>query len=336
MKTDLQSIQLKADDSPFQSERKAIEAHIVKVLGRYRNPVSLYEPIRYIMGIGGKRIRPILTVITARAGALPMDQVLNAAVAVELLHNFTLVHDDIMDRDLVRRGQPTIHARWDEGTAILAGDALIGIAYRCLCDSCGEDLPAQIRTFTEAVVEVCEGQALDKEFEDSTSVVLADYEDMISRKTGRLICMSTRIGATAAGCDPADVDLLERYAACIGKAFQIQDDLLDYMSTTEELGKSVGSDMAMHKKTFVTLKALELLDGEALTRCRELLGTPSPDNGSLVELQALLSHGGVLEAGRRLVDELFGEAFRILDEAGPSLRVDALRAYAAWLLKRKS
>ncbi len=338
MKTELQHLRPLPvlPENPFQEEREAIEAHIAEILSRYRKPVSLYEPLRYIMGIGGKRIRPILTILTAEAGGLPMHKVLNAAVAVELLHNFTLVHDDIMDHDLVRRGQPTIHARWDEGTAILAGDALIGIAYRCLCDSCGEDLPGQVRTFTEAVVEVCEGQALDKEFEESGKVTLADYEDMIARKTGRLICMSTRIGAMAAGCDPATVDLLERYGALIGKAFQIQDDLLDYLSTTEELGKNVGSDMAMHKKTFVTLKALELLQGDALKRCRELLAARQAGADELRELRTLLVDGGVLEDGRKLVDSLFGEAFDVLDEADAGLKVEALRAYATWLLRRKS
>jgi geranylgeranyl diphosphate synthase type II len=157
---------------PFADIRIAIEERIDEVLAGYPQPASLYDPIRYIMGIGGKRIRPILVVISAEAVGASLSQVLDVAVAVELLHNFTLVHDDIMDQDLVRRGQPTIHARWDEGTAILAGDALIGIAYRCLCNSPCEQLPMQmIRTFTDAVVEVCEGQALDKEFETSTRLI---------------------------------------------------------------------------------------------------------------------------------------------------------------------
>jgi geranylgeranyl diphosphate synthase type II len=332
-----EEIQDTAADSrpgPFADIRFAIEERIDHVLAEYPQPASLYDPIRYIMGIGGKRIRPILVVISAEAVGASLSQVLDVAVAVELLHNFTLVHDDIMDQDLVRRGQPTIHARWDEGTAILAGDALIGIAYRCLCNSPCEQLPMQIRTFTEAVVEVCEGQALDKEFETSTQVDLAGYEDMIARKTGRLISMSTRIGAMAANAPQEIVDTLERYGTCIGKAFQIQDDLLDYLSSTEVLGKRVGSDLVMQKKTFVTLKALEILKGNDRKRFQQLLHSAEANPEGLLEMKNLLVGGGVLEAGQRVVDELFRQAFRILDEADPRLETRRLRDYAGWLLKR--
>ena len=218
--------------------------------------------------------------------------------------------------------------------AILAGDALIGIAYRCLCNSASEQLPMQIRTFTEAVVEVCEGQALDKEFETSSQVDLAGYEDMIARKTGRLISMSTRIGAMAGGATPANVEILERYGACIGKAFQIQDDLLDYLSSTEILGKRVGSDMAMQKKTFVTLKALEILGGHKRARFQQLLQSGAPSEEGLLEMKDLLVQGGVLDAGQQVVDDLFGQAFRILDAAESRLETGRLRDYASWLLKR--
>jgi geranylgeranyl diphosphate synthase type II len=319
---------------PFADIRQAVEQHIDTVLAGYPRPTSLYDPIRYIMGIGGKRIRPLLVVISAESVGVSMDRVLDVAVAVELLHNFTLVHDDIMDQDLVRRGQPTIHARWDEGTAILAGDALIGIAYRCLCNSPSEQLAQQIRTFTEAVVEVCEGQALDKEFETSNQVDLASYEDMIARKTGRLISMSARVGALSAGAPDPLVDTLEQYGSCIGKAFQIQDDLLDYLSSTEVLGKRVGSDLVMQKKTFVTLKALEILRGKALARFRHLLEAGEATPEGLQEMRSLLVDGGVLDAGQEVVDDLFRQAFRILDEADPRIKTERLRDYAGWLLKR--
>lgn len=319
---------------PFADIRTAVEQHIDRVLAGYPSPASLYDPIRYIMGIGGKRIRPILVVISAESVGVTMERVLDVAVAVELLHNFTLVHDDIMDRDLVRRGHPTIHARWDEGTAILAGDALIGIAYRCLCNTASDPLARQIRTFTEAVVEVCEGQALDKEFETCRTVDLAGYEDMIARKTGRLISMSARIGALASGAPDPLVDTLERYGSCIGKAFQIQDDLLDYLSSTEVLGKRVGSDLVMQKKTFVTLKALEILRGRSLSRFRQLMDAGEASPEGLEEMRTLLVAGGVLDAGQQVVDELFRQAFRILDEADPRLDTTRLRDYAGWLLKR--
>jgi len=317
----------------FADIRQAVDKHIEQVLESCPYPASLYDPIRYVMRIGGKRVRPILVILAARSLKASMESVLDVAVAVELLHNFTLVHDDIMDRDDIRRGQPTIHAKWDEGTAILAGDALIGIAYRRLSRLKTERLGELIRTFTDAVVEVCEGQALDKEFEGREEVSLAEYEDMIARKTGRLISMSSKIGALAAGGDPEQVEALERYGSLIGKAFQIQDDLLDYLSTTEELGKAVGSDLAMRKATYVTLEAAERLSGESLRRFKELLG----DHGSGVseELRRLLKEAGVLDSGRRAVEALMDQALLAVEDILESDGNSELRRFADWILRRR-
>lgn len=301
-------------------------------------PASLYDPIRYVMRMGGKRVRPLLVVLAARSlGAqdeqLPDEgQVLDLAVAVELLHTFTLVHDDIMDRDDMRRGQPTIHARWDEGTAILAGDALIGLAYRCLCRQDGPRLGEMIRTFTDAVVEVCEGQALDKEFEGRGDVGLREYEEMIARKTGRLISMSARLGALAADGDAAQVDALESYGARLGKAFQIQDDLLDYFSSTQELGKAVGSDLVMHKATYATLKGRLLLQGDEAARLEALLRQGSSD--SVAEIRRLLEQGGVPEAGRRDVETLAQQARADLAAVLPAARIHDLELFSDWILRR--
>jgi len=319
--------------APFQDLRDAVDRHIDSVMAACPYPASLYDPIRYVMGIGGKRVRPLLVVLAARSLGRDAESVLDVAVAVELLHNFTLVHDDIMDRDEVRRGHPTIHARWDEGTAILAGDALIGIAYRCLSQLETPRLGELIRCFTDAVVEVCEGQALDKEFENRADVRLADYMDMIARKTGRLISMSARIGALAADAEPAVADALEAFGDRLGTAFQIQDDLLDYLSTTEELGKTVGSDLAMHKATFVTLQAREQLQGAARTRFEALVATGGPE--AVRELRALLVEGGVLAAGERRVAGLVAEARQALERALPPGAGDELKTFADWILRRR-
>lgn len=319
--------------APFQELRDAIDGHIDTVMASCPYPTSLYDPIRYVMAIGGKRVRPLLVVLAARSLGRPAESVLDVAVAVELLHNFTLVHDDIMDRDPVRRGHPTIHARWDEGTAILAGDALIGIAYRCLSRLETPRMGELIRAFTDAVVEVCEGQALDKEFEGREGVRLSEYMDMISRKTGRLISMSARIGALAADAEPEAADALEAFGDRIGAAFQIQDDLLDYLSTTEELGKTVGSDLAMHKATYVTLTARERLQGADRRRFDELLAGGGPD--AVGELRALLTDGGVLEAGERHVGELVDEAIGHLRRVLPAGAEAELAAFADWILRRR-
>jgi geranylgeranyl diphosphate synthase type II len=318
--------------TPFREHREAIEAHIEQVLDSCPYPTSLYDPIRYVMRIGGKRVRPLLVMLAAGTLGRRDTAVLDVAVAVELLHNFTLVHDDIMDRDDVRRGHPTIHSKWDEGTAILAGDALIGVAYRCLSRIEHSEMGELIRTFTDAVVEVCEGQALDKEFEGRDTVTLAEYEDMIARKTGRLLSMSARIGGLAAQGSPQQVDALEAFGAYLGKAFQIQDDLLDYMSTTDALGKAVGSDLAMHKSTFVTLMAKQMLSGNSLMRLNEILANGSPD--LVGELQRLLTDGGVLAEGERQVEELVHKAEAALADMPSAEGVSQLLTFANWILRR--
>ena len=317
--------------APFLELREAIDRHIEAVVDSCPYPASLYDPIRYVMRVGGKRVRPLLVLLSARSLGDPGQAELDLAAAVELLHTFTLVHDDIMDRDEMRRGQPTIHSRWDEGTAILAGDALIGLAYRCLARQDSPRLGEMIRTFTDAVVEVCEGQALDKEFE-GRQVTLQEYEDMIARKTGRLISMSARIGALAAGGDDLQADTLEQFGASLGKAFQIQDDLLDYFSSTGELGKAVGSDLAMHKATYATLKGRQLLTGEAGRRLEELL--LSGTQAGMGEIRRLLQEGGVLEAGQRDVECLAAESRAALARVLAPERRAELERFADWILNR--
>ena len=317
--------------APFLELREAIDRHIETVVDSCPYPASLYDPIRYVMRVGGKRVRPLLVLLAARSLGARDEEVLDVAAAVELLHTFTLVHDDIMDRDELRRGQPTIHARWDEGTAILAGDALIGLAYRCLARQDSPRLGGMIRTFTDAVVEVCEGQALDKEFE-GRDVTLREYEDMIARKTGRLISMSARIGALCAGADEERAAALEGFGASLGKAFQIQDDLLDYFSSTGELGKAVGSDLAMHKATYATLKGRRLLEGPAGRRLEELLRDGRPEG--MGELRGLLEAGGVPQSGHAEVERLAGEARAALARVLPPERRGELERFADWILNR--
>lgn len=318
--------------APFQELRDRVDHHIEAVVESCPYPASLYDPIRYVMRVGGKRVRPLLVLLSARALGARDEEVLDLAVAVELLHTFTLVHDDIMDRDDMRRGHPTIHARWDEGTAILAGDALIGLAYRCLSRQDGPRMGEMIRTFTDAVVEVCEGQALDKEFEGRPGITLREYEEMIARKTGRLISMSARLGALAADATPEGADALESFGAALGKAFQIQDDLLDYFSSTQELGKAVGSDLAMHKATYATLKGRQLAQGEDARRLEELLRSGS--TGAVDEIRGLLERAGVPEAGRRDVEELARAGRGALSTALPHPACTELEHFADWILKR--
>lgn len=216
-------------------------------------PRYLREPIHYFLDSPGKKIRPLLTLLCCDALGGDIQKALPAAIAVELLHDFTLVHDDIMDRDDLRRGRQTIHVKWDESTAILAGDALIGLAYQKLMKSPAHLLNRLNLLFSEAIVRVCEGQALDKEFEDRESVSLEEYEKMIGLKTAWLLKVSCQLGAVIGGGTEKQIAALAEFGFSLGMGFQVQDDLLDFTADQGQLGKKVGSDYRMHKKTFVTL-----------------------------------------------------------------------------------
>ncbi len=322
-------------DIPFGEIRSAVEERIQTLLSGFSHPASLYEPIRYVMSGGGKRVRPLLVILAAQSLEASIEEALNPAVAVEMLHNFTLVHDDIMDRDDTRRGRPTVHVRWDDGTAILAGDALLGVAYDVLSRYDGPRLGEMVRTFNAGVIEVCEGQAMDKEFEGRNDVRLEEYDRMIALKTGKLISMSARMGALLANGNDAQVKALERFGALLGRAFQIQDDLLDFTSTTSELGKRVGSDLAMQKSTFVTLTARDTFAPALQERWRKLMLTETPDEHLLAEMGSVLQEGGVLAAGESQVEALTNQALAVLDEILTEERREDLRRFAFWILHRK-
>ena len=219
-------------------------------------PRSLAKPIQYVLSGGGKRLRPILTLFCANACGGNKENAMPAALAVEILHNFTLVHDDIMDRDIIRHGQQTVHSKWDDGVAILTGDAMLSLALK-LINQTSSLREKQMSLFIDGLLAVCEGQALDKEYENQLNVSLDDYMNMIDLKTGYLIGLSAQIGATSANID-LDICLkLRNYGRFLGRAFQIQDDYLEIFSNSKEMGKSLNSDILLGKKTFLMIIALE-------------------------------------------------------------------------------
>lgn len=225
-------------------------------------PYSLYDPVNYIMSGGGKRIRPILVLLSCETFGGDIENAINAAIAVEILHNFTLVHDDIMDNANTRRGKETVHVKWDVNAAILVGDELIGLSYRSLLRSRTNNIAAVVQSFTDGVIEVCEGQALDKEFEESTDVSLDDYIIMIRKKTAELLKTSAIMGAIIGNAGEEDIKAISVYSENIGLAFQIQDDLLDVIANENEFGKKIGGDILEKKKTYLYLRALEMLNGK--------------------------------------------------------------------------
>ncbi|MCL6100525.1 MAG: polyprenyl synthetase family protein [Bacteroidetes bacterium] len=244
----------------YKQQLRIIEKRLAKLLVG-KEPESLYKPCEYILQAGGKRLRPFLVLISAQASGGNYNQVYNAALAVEILHNFTLVHDDIMDNSMMRRGRATLHNKYDLSTAILAGDSLIALAYQNLFKDCKDDAKKIFATFTQGVVEVCEGQSYDKEFELRKSVSISEYKKMIYKKTAALTEMCCSIGAQIAGADNVRLKALKNYGKNLGMAFQIHDDLLDITAKQHEFGKMIGSDLIEGKKTYLFLRALEKAKG---------------------------------------------------------------------------
>ena len=214
---------------------------------------ALRDPIAYFFTLPGKHIRPLITLITAEHFCTDYESALPAAIAIEVLHDFTLVHDDIMDDDHLRRGYQTVHTKWDVGTAILSGDAMIAMAYQKLLSARSPHLMTMLEAFTDGMFVVCEGQAKDKEFETRDGVSLDDYLPMIFQKTARLFALAFELGYLSCSADPDVLKTLREMGEHIGLAFQVRDDLLDFVADEKTLGKDVGSDWRRKKKTYITI-----------------------------------------------------------------------------------
>jgi len=246
--------------SLYERERKKVEKILVEAF-KNRKPDSLYKPVKYILSTGGKRLRPLLVILSTKAVGGNFSDVYNASVAVELLHNFTLVHDDIMDNADKRRGMLTLHKKYDDSTAILAGDGLLSVAYEYLLKDCNGKTKEVISAFTKGLIEVCEGQSLDKDFETTDNVTIDKYKLMIMKKTAAMFEMCCTVGALLGGGSPKEIKAVSLFGKNIGIAFQIQDDLLDISGDEKKFGKKVGGDLIEGKKTFLFIKALSKAKG---------------------------------------------------------------------------
>jgi len=231
--------------------------HEIGKLDWSREPKGLYEPIGYALSAGGKRIRPRLALLGALAVGGAEEKVLPAALALEVFHNFTLLHDDVMDKAEVRRGRPTVHIKWNENTAILSGDQMLIEAYKLLGNVPGNKLAGVLRLFNKMATEVCEGQQLDVDYEQQEHVTIADYMKMIRLKTSVLLATALQIGAYIADGTEAEQQALYEYGINLGLAFQIQDDYLDCFGDPATFGKAIGGDIREGKKTWLWLSALQ-------------------------------------------------------------------------------
>jgi geranylgeranyl diphosphate synthase type II len=269
------------------------------------SPVGIYEPMKYILDGGGKRIRPMLLILCCEAVGGKAEDSLNAATAIEILHNFTLVHDDIMDNADTRRGRETVHKKWDRDTAILAGDGLIGYAYKSLLLTKSDRIQDIAKSFTEAIIEVCEGQSYDKEFELRKKVKIDEYIMMIDKKTSELLKCCAEIGALIGNASQEEIDALKLYALYTGLAFQIQDDLLDITADEKKFGKRTGGDLYEGKKTYLLLKAIEVAteieDKEFLHYITESKGVKN--DAEVQKAKGIYEKYGVMESAAKKVEE---------------------------------
>jgi len=220
-------------------------------------PKNLYDPMKYMLTLKGKRLRPILLMLCSNAVGGNSKDSLAAACAIEIIHNFTLVHDDIMDEDDMRRGNPTVYKKWDENVAILTGDGLIALAYKFLSDTSRDRIKEIIKIFSDGIIKICEGQSLDNDFEKRSYITKQEYLKMISLKTGVLISVSCEIGAIMGNADPERIEILKEFGMELGIAFQVQDDLFDIFSSEDILGKDIGSDLQKGKKSYPVILFME-------------------------------------------------------------------------------
>lgn len=253
------------------SELKKIIDRAIINLSYNTEAERLIDPVKYILSMGGKRLRPVICLMSLNLYSDHIDDGIMPATGLEVFHNFTLVHDDIMDQAPVRRNMPTVHTRWNANQAVLSGDVMAFIANECFLQTPAEYLAKVFRVYNKAAVEVCAGQQLDIDFEKTTIISEEEYIRMIELKTAVLLAASAKIGAIIGGADDRESDHLYEFGRNIGLAFQIQDDLLDSYGDARIFGKISGGDIVANKKTFLLVKALEIADPDQLKKLHELI-----------------------------------------------------------------
>ncbi len=297
-------------------------------------PASLYDPARYVLSGGGKRLRPVLLLLTAKAFGIAPEKAMPAALAVEVFHNFTLVHDDIMDNAATRRGKATVHTSWDESTAILSGDYMMGLSYELLTQTPAGDLRTLLNIYHRMVRLLCEGQAMDKEFETRADVTVEEYINMIDGKTAALLAAVFELGGVIGGADADERSQLRLLGESVGRAFQIQDDLLDITAETAKWGKMIGGDLVEGKKTYLLLRAIASPDEHVRTFFNDIVANTGLPEAQIPEARKLLEESGILEDARRAVLQHTKIATECLDVLGDSEAAIAVRWLVAEMQNR--
>jgi len=302
-----------------------------------KEPVNLYEPITYILNLGGKRLRPVLVLMTTEIFGTSYKKALDAALAIEVFHNFSLVHDDIMDSAPLRRGKETVHERWDLNTGILSGDTMLINAYQLLESYEGPVFKELAQLFTKTAKQVCEGQQYDIDFESREDVEIEDYLKMIEFKTAVLVGASLKMGAIVAGAPEESKKALYEFGRLLGIAFQLQDDYLDAFGDPKTFGKQLGGDIIENKKTFLYLTALQKAKKADASQLEHLYSiNPSDSIGKIEAIKSIFEQSGASELTRIEIEKYTKKAFDVLDQIDlPETKKELLRKFGVSLMERE-
>ncbi|CAI2766237.1 Octaprenyl-diphosphate synthase [Flavobacterium collinsii] len=302
-----------------------------------KEPQNLYAPIEYILGLGGKRIRPVLTLMAAEVFNTSYIKALPAAMAVEVFHNFSLVHDDIMDDAPLRRGQETVHEKWDLNTGILSGDAMLILAYQYFEQYEPNVFRNLAKLFSKTALEVCEGQQWDVDFEKRNDVTIPEYLKMIEYKTAVLVAAAMKMGAIVAETSEKEGDLIYDFGLNLGLAFQLQDDYLDAFGDPETFGKQVGGDIIENKKTYLYLKAREFSSPEKASELEQLFSLQLEDNtDKIATAKTIFNESGASKATQDAIEMYTFKAFETLEKMDINAeKKDILRTFGENLMGRK-
>ncbi len=322
-------------------QEKHIEATLKEMFANLKftqEPSGLYDPLRYMIEIGGKRIRPRLCLTTY---ALYKDsfseEILSPAAAIEVFHSFTLIHDDIMDKADVRRGVPTVYKKWDENTAILSGDVMSIESYRMIAKAPAAALPAVLALFSDTAAQVCEGQQYDMDFEDLPQVPMEDYLKMVGLKTAVLIACSAKMGALIAGASAVEADLLYKFGYDLGLAFQITDDWLDTYGDPAVFGKAIGGDILNNKKSWLLTRALEKAGTERFAEALAMpTSTDAEKEAKIAAVKNLYAELGIEQEAKEEIVRFHNQAMGYVKELNLGLiKSEMLHRYADMLLGRR-
>jgi geranylgeranyl diphosphate synthase, type II len=302
-----------------------------------KEPRNLYEPIHYILGVGGKRMRPVLTLMSAEVFDADYKLALPAALAVEVFHNFSLVHDDIMDDAPLRRGNKTVHEKWNTNTAILSGDAMLILAYQYFEKYTTDVFRDLAKLFSKTALEVCEGQQWDVDFETRDDVSISEYLRMIEYKTAVLVAAAMKMGAIVAKTSRENADLIYDFGLNLGLAFQLQDDYLDVFGDSKTFGKQVGGDIIENKKTYLYLKAIEFASTHEKDQLLHLFSIHPNDNTDKIEsVKTIFNSTGASKVTQQAIQDFTLKAFKTLQKINiDNEKKDVLRSFGENLMGRK-